>query len=78
MVVARVDQGHVLIVDRLREMVRLASGLDGAPSSTPRVRNARLPACVSDSGCPCRLTSARVVGTNTLRRAQPGDLLGRG
>ena len=28
MVVARVDQGNLVIVDRLREMVRLASGLD--------------------------------------------------
>jgi exopolyphosphatase/guanosine-5'-triphosphate,3'-diphosphate pyrophosphatase len=75
MVVARADQGHPSIIDRLREMVRLASGLnqhgylDGASQE-------RALACLRRFGQRLRDMQAhqvRVVGTNTLRRARNAD-----
>ena len=81
MVVARAHHGHPAIVDRLREMVRLASGLsehgylDGASQS-------RALACLRRFGQRIRDMQAhqvRVVGTNTLRRARNADaFLSRG
>ncbi len=75
MVVARASHGQPSIVDRLREMVRLASGLnqhgylDGASQE-------RALACLRRFGQRLRDMQAhqvRVVGTNTLRRARNAD-----
>ncbi|HEX5421648.1 MAG TPA: exopolyphosphatase [Gammaproteobacteria bacterium] len=75
MVVARLKQGQLSIVDRLREMVRLASGLtpyghlDGASQD-------RALACLRRFGQRLRDMDAsrvRVVGTSTLRRARNAE-----
>ena len=73
MVVARYSHGQLIIVDRLREMVRLAAGLDEHDRLRPRVSDARARRVSSDSasGCAtCSADSVRVVGTNTLRKAR--------
>jgi exopolyphosphatase/guanosine-5'-triphosphate,3'-diphosphate pyrophosphatase len=75
MVVARADQGHPSIIDRLREMVRLASGLD-AEGYLDSESQERALACLRRFGQRLRDMQAhqvRVVGTNTLRRARNGD-----
>ncbi|HVS24578.1 MAG TPA: exopolyphosphatase [Gammaproteobacteria bacterium] len=72
MVVARVDQGPPVIVDRLREMVRLASGLDER-GELDNASQERALACLRRFGQRLRDMQAhqvRVVGTNTLRRAR--------
>ena len=72
MVVARYSHGQLIILDRLREMVRLAAGLD---------ETGRLDRSAIDTALAClqrfgqrlhdmRAESVRVVGTNTLRRAK--------
>ncbi|MGH8189453.1 MAG: exopolyphosphatase, partial [Steroidobacteraceae bacterium] len=72
MVVARYSHGQLIILDRLREMVRLGAGLD---------EQGRLKREAMDSALEClerfgqrlhdmRAESVRVVGTNTLRRAK--------
>ena len=75
MVVARNQHGEPSIVDRLREMVRLASGLDedGVLDATSQERAL---ACLRRFGQRLRDMQAhqvRVVGTNTLRRARNSD-----
>jgi len=75
MVVARTYQGHPSIVDRLREMVRLASGLDrhGYLDSASQERAL---ACLRRFGQrlrDMRADQVRVVGTNTLRRARNSE-----
>src|SRR5690606_28541157 len=73
MVVARAqDEGPPIIVDRLREMVRLAAGLspDGLLDGESQERAL---GCLRKFGQRLRDMDARqvrVVGTNTLRRAQ--------
>ena len=72
MVVARLSDGHVTIIDRLREMVRLASGLD-SKGRLDEASRARALDCLARFGQ--RLAglppdAVRVVGTNTLRRAR--------
>jgi exopolyphosphatase / guanosine-5'-triphosphate,3'-diphosphate pyrophosphatase len=75
MVVARTQHGEPSIVDRLREMVRLASGLtDGG--SLDDASQERALACLRRFGQRLRDMQAhqvRVVGTNTLRRASNAD-----
>ena len=72
MVVARYSHGQITIVDRLREMVRLAAGLDEhgrlAKEATDRALAAldRFGQRLRDM----RAESVRVVGTNTLRKAR--------
>ncbi len=72
MVVARHELGQLTIVDRLREMVRLAAGLDEhgrlSKEATDRalVSLARFGQRLRDM----RAQSVRVVGTNTLRKAR--------
>jgi len=72
MVVARYSHGQLIILDRLREMVRLAAGLD---------ETGRLDRAAVDTALSClqrfgqrlhdmKAESVRVVGTNTLRRAK--------
>jgi exopolyphosphatase / guanosine-5'-triphosphate,3'-diphosphate pyrophosphatase len=72
MVVARLQHGQILIIDRLREMVRLASGLDrqGSLDSASEMRALE---CLQRFGERLRDMHAhqvRVVGTNTLRKAR--------
>lgn len=72
MVVARYSHGQLIILDRLREMVRLAAGLD----ETGRLDRSAIEtalACLERFGQrlrDMRAESVRVVGTNTLRRAK--------
>jgi exopolyphosphatase/guanosine-5'-triphosphate,3'-diphosphate pyrophosphatase len=72
MVVARLRHGQLIILDRLREMVRLAAGLDtrGVLSRSCIDRSME---CLRRFGERIRDMDAgqvRVVGTNTLRRAR--------
>jgi exopolyphosphatase / guanosine-5'-triphosphate,3'-diphosphate pyrophosphatase len=72
MVVARYALGQLAIVDRLREMVRLAAGLD-EHGRLNRESAARALACLERFGQRLRDMRAervRVVGTNTLRKAR--------
>ncbi|HUQ52357.1 MAG TPA: exopolyphosphatase [Gammaproteobacteria bacterium] len=75
MVVARNQHGEPSIVDRLREMVRLASGLDDK-GYLDAASQERALACLRRFGQRLRDMRAhqvRVVGTNTLRRAENSD-----
>ncbi len=72
MVVARYSHGQLTIVDRLREMVRLAAGLDETGRLDRHSMDTAL-ACLERFGQRLRdmkAESVRVVGTNTLRRAK--------
>jgi exopolyphosphatase/guanosine-5'-triphosphate,3'-diphosphate pyrophosphatase len=72
MIVARIVNGHVQILDRLREMVQLAAGLDGRNRLSADSQQRALE-CLARFGQrlrhipPARL---RIVGTNTLRQAR--------
>lgn len=71
MIVARFDEGQLHIVDRMREMVRLADGLDGSNAIRAEVQQRALD-CLQRFGQ--RLAglppgAVRAVGTNTLRNA---------
>lgn len=71
MVVARHSHGQLAILDRLREMVRLAAGLDDQGRIDKTVA-ARALECLERFGQRLRdmqAESVRVVGTNTLRKA---------
>jgi exopolyphosphatase / guanosine-5'-triphosphate,3'-diphosphate pyrophosphatase len=75
MVVARNQHGEPSIVDRLREMVRLASGLD-ADGMLDAASQERALSCLRRFGQRLRDMRAhqvRVVGTNTFRRARNGE-----
>lgn len=72
MIVARLRAGELVVVDRLREMVRLGAGLDAQRNLT---RDAQLRAlsCLERFGQRLRDLSpgsVRAVGTNTLRVAR--------
>jgi exopolyphosphatase/guanosine-5'-triphosphate,3'-diphosphate pyrophosphatase len=72
MVVARVEQGHVHVVDRLKERVGLAAGLDGHGDLTREAQRRAL-ACLARFGQRLRdmpARNVRAVGTNALRRAR--------
>jgi exopolyphosphatase / guanosine-5'-triphosphate,3'-diphosphate pyrophosphatase len=72
MVVARYSHGQLIILDRLREMVRLAAGLD-EQGRLERSAMERAIECLQRFGQRLRdmkAESVRVVGTNTLRRAR--------
>jgi len=72
MVVARYSHGQLLILDRLREPVRLAGGLDDH-GRLNREAIERALACLERFGQrlrDMRAQSVRVVGTNTLRMAK--------
>ena len=71
LVVARYSHGQLVVIDRLRENVRLGSGL-GADGRLDREVAARALACLARFGQRLRDMHAdriRVVGTNALRRA---------
>lgn len=70
MVVARYTLGQLRIVDRLREMVRLAEGLDGKGGLNPEVRQRSLE-CLARFGQRIRdipPQRVRAVATNTVRQ----------
>ena len=70
MVVARYTLGQLRIVDRLRETVRMAEGLDGRGGLLPEVRQRALQ-CLSRFGQRIRDIPphrVRAVATNTVRR----------
>ena len=72
MVVARCAHGQITIVDRLREMVRLAAGLDEHGRLSKEATDRAL-ASLSRFGQrlkDMKAGSVRVVGTNTLRKAR--------
>ena len=72
MVVARYSHGQLIIQDRIREMVRLAAGLDEQGRLDRNSIETAL-ACLERFGQrlrEMRAESVRVVGTNTLRRAK--------
>jgi exopolyphosphatase / guanosine-5'-triphosphate,3'-diphosphate pyrophosphatase len=72
MVVARHSHGQLVILDRLREMVRLAAGL-GVSSRLDEAATERALRCLERFGQRLRAMhadSVRVVGTNALRRAK--------
>ncbi len=71
MVVARYSHGQIVIIDRLREMVRLAAGVEENGRIDKEVQ-ARALACLERFGQRLRdmhANSVRVVGTNALRVA---------
>lgn len=75
MVVARAHHGQLAIVDRLREMVRLASGLSRGGYLDGESQDRAL-ACLRRFGQRLKDIHARqvrVVGTNTLRKAKNSD-----
>ncbi len=70
MVVARYVLGQLRVVDRLREMVRLAEGLDGRGGLVPEVRQRAL-ACLARFGERVRdlpPQRVRAIATNTVRQ----------
>jgi len=74
MVVARLDQGRLQIIDRLREPVRLGEGLTPDQQITSEVAQRALD-CLSRFGQrlkPLPPALVRVVGTNTLRQVDDG------
>ncbi|HEX7671627.1 MAG TPA: Ppx/GppA family phosphatase, partial [Polyangiaceae bacterium] len=75
MVVARVADGQLVLVDRMKEMVQLGAGLDEERHLSPEAQ-ARALACLERMGQRVRTLpeeSVRVVGTNTLRLARNAE-----
>jgi len=73
MIVARVADGDLQVIDRLKEMVRLGEGLTDDKQLMPAVVERAL-ACLERFGQRLRgmaPESVRAVGTNTLRRLDP-------
>jgi len=72
MVVARTQGGNLAIIDRLREMVRLAGGLDENGNLDDEAQQRALD-CLARFGqrlVDFHADNVRAVGTNTLRRAR--------
>jgi len=80
MLVVQVANGRVQVLDKLKEMVRLAEGLDARDELAEPVANRALE-CLERFGQRLREIpprNVRVVGTNTLRRANnAGDFIRR-
>ncbi|MEM7216900.1 MAG: exopolyphosphatase [Pseudomonadota bacterium] len=71
LVVANYRDGHLTTVDKIKEMVRLADGLDNSGAITPAATKRALD-CLQRFGQRLRhlpSENVRVVGTNTLRKA---------
>jgi len=74
MIVANYSDGRVQIIDRIKDMVRLASGLDGQRNLDPATVE-RAVQCLERFGQRIREIprgNVRAVGTNTLRQARNG------
>jgi exopolyphosphatase/guanosine-5'-triphosphate,3'-diphosphate pyrophosphatase len=72
MVVARVVGGRIHVIDRMREVVRLAAGLDERRQLRPEAKTRAL-ACLKRFGQRLRgmpASSVLAVGTNTFRQAR--------
>ena len=72
MIVARIANGHLQVLDRLREMVQLASGLDSRNRLSGESQQRALD-CLARFGQRLRQIppeQLRIVGTNTLRQAR--------
>lgn len=77
MIVARLQDGQLRVLDRLRDPVRLGAALDRQSRIDTEVRK-RAIECLQRFGQRLRELapeSVRVVGTNTLRRARDPDFL---
>lgn len=75
MIVGRLDDGTLTIVDKMRERVRLGAGLDAHKHLTPDARQRALD-CLERFGerlKAMRPGQVRVVGTNTLRKMKDSD-----
>jgi len=71
LVIAKVENGEPVVVDKLREMLRFGSGLDHKQHIRPAAAKAAL-ACLRRFGQRLALWRpelVRAVGTNTLRQA---------
>jgi len=74
MIVARLEHGLPVVIDKIRENISLASGLDADKNLTPEAQQRAL-ACLQRFGERLRdlpEECVRVVGTNTLRKARNG------
>ncbi len=72
MMVARFDGDRLIVVDRIKERVQLAAGLDAEGRLTPEAQQRGL-ACLERFGQRLHdmpVGTVRAVGTNTLRRAK--------
>ncbi|MDG4555052.1 MAG: Ppx/GppA phosphatase family protein [Candidatus Competibacter sp.] len=72
LIVARIANGHVQVLDRLREMVQLAAGLDNRNRLSEESQQRALD-CLARFGQRLRHLAPeqlRIVGTNTLRQAR--------
>ncbi len=72
MIVSRIHNGQIIVIDRLREMVRLADGIDDNKHLSSKVQERALE-CLTRFGQRLRnvhASSVRIVGTNTLRSAR--------
>ncbi len=75
MIVARIQDDQLCIIDRMREMVRLADGIDAHGNIAPHAQTRAL-ACLQRFGERLKefpRSTVRVVGTNTLRNAANAD-----
>jgi exopolyphosphatase / guanosine-5'-triphosphate,3'-diphosphate pyrophosphatase len=75
LIVVRAKDGHLQIIDRLREAVRLGEGLTQSKRLDPVVAERAL-ACLerfSQRLRPLPRVNIRVVGTNTMRQIHPAD-----
>jgi exopolyphosphatase / guanosine-5'-triphosphate,3'-diphosphate pyrophosphatase len=71
MVVARAEEGRLTVLDRIKERVQIAAGLDEEGAITEDAQERAL-ACLEKFGQRLRdmpTECVRAVGTNTLRRA---------
>ncbi|NNE38072.1 MAG: Ppx/GppA family phosphatase, partial [Gammaproteobacteria bacterium] len=74
MIVAEYSEGRIRIIDRIRKMVRLASGLDEKDNLSDKSIQSALD-CLNEFGQRIReipQVNVRAVGTNTLRQANNG------
>ncbi|MET0049950.1 MAG: exopolyphosphatase [Candidatus Thiodiazotropha sp.] len=75
LIVVRVHEGHIQIIDRMKEMVRLGEGLTEDKRLDPAVAERALD-CLrrySQRLKPIPAENIRVVGTNTMRQIHPAD-----
>ncbi|MCM8856425.1 MAG: exopolyphosphatase [Candidatus Thiodiazotropha sp.] len=75
LIVARVIEGHLQIIDKMKEMVRLGEGLTADKRLDPVVSKRALE-CLSRYSQrlrPLPAENIRVVGTNTMRQIHPDD-----
>ncbi|WP_456374633.1 exopolyphosphatase [Thiolapillus sp.] len=74
LIVARIENGQLHVIDRIKEMVRLGAGLDNQKRLTSEVRERALE-CLSRFGQRLQdlpRNAVRAVGTNTLRQVRDG------